>query len=234
MVLPVLRPRLAAIAAQVREGAVIADIGCDHALLPLYLVGSGRAIRAIASDIHEGPAARARAAVAAAAMRDRIEVICTDGLHGIERFAPDHIIIAGMGGEMIVRILEEAPFVKENRCRLLLQPMTHAPTLRAYLCENGFAIEDEALPTEDRVYEIIIAVYTGTPYVLSEEELLLGPCNLRRGGESLAAHAARRADVLDGQIAGRRRAGMDCREMHALAETLRKTASDAIRDATDQ
>lgn len=225
--LPVLRPRLAALASAVKEGAIVADIGTDHALLPIYLVGSGHAARAIASDIHAGPAERARAAVEANALTDSIEVVCTDGLHGIEQFAPDHIVIAGMGGEMIVRILDEAPFVKERRCRLLLQPMTHAPTLRAYLSGNGFAIEEEALPVEDRIYEVIVASYTGTSYALSPLELTLGPCNLRRGGQVLAAHAARRAEVLEGQIAGRMRANLDCRAEIALAAALRETASCA-------
>lgn len=170
-----LSPRLMAAAALVRDGASVADIGTDHAYLPIFLVEEGVSPRAIACDVNKGPLARAEANVEAAGLADRITLKLTDGLNGLETFAPDDILICGMGGELIIRILYEADFIRTPDCRLILQPMTSVDKLRMWLCENGFEIICESLaPEEERVYELICAHYTGERRDLTEAKAIAG------------------------------------------------------------
>ena len=121
-----LTPRLRAIAQQVPQGSVLADVGTDHALLPAWLLLEGRIPSAIASDLREGPLARAKETVEQHGVADRVSLRLCDGLSGIQAGEADVVAIAGMGGETIAAILEQAPWTKENTL-LLLQPMTSFP-----------------------------------------------------------------------------------------------------------
>ena len=172
----VLKNRLAAAASFVRRGSVIADVGTDHAWLPIYLLSKGIATRAVASDINEGPLCRARINIPKA-LKSKIELRLTDGLCGIEDFGADDILICGMGGELIARILADAPFTKNEKLRLILQPMTKAPYLREFLLREGFEITDEKLALDDRIYQIICAEYRSKCESYSPIELLLGKKN---------------------------------------------------------
>lgn len=169
-------------AAYVRRGSAVADIGTDHAWLPIYLIDRGIAPRAVAADINEGPLNRARINIPKG-MKDKIELRLTDGLRGIEGAAPDDILICGMGGELIARIIKDAPFTKNEKIRLVLQPMTKAPFLREFLLFEGFSIIGETLSFDDRIYQTICAEYTGKHESYSPLELLLGKHNIERGGE---------------------------------------------------
>lgn len=187
MNMPNLDARLLSVAKFVREGAYACDIGTDHAYLPVYLVLTGRATRALASDINEGPVKRAEDSVARYNVSDKIEVILSDGLCGAEGYPITDIIIAGMGGELIASIIDSAKWVRDEKYRLILQPMTHAEILRKYLADNGFSIIDEDIVTEQRdrkIYQIICAQYFGQAEEYTAEELLLGRHNIRRGGET--------------------------------------------------
>ena len=154
--------RLAAVAALVRPGSRVADIGTDHALLPVWLVESGRCPWAIASDIRQGPAAAARRQVEKAGLTDRISVRVGDGLAPIAPDEAEDIVIAGMGGEMVAAILEAAPWVRQDRYRLVLQPMSKPEKLRRYLWTTGFSILAEQIVEEgDRLYSVMSAAFTG-------------------------------------------------------------------------
>ena len=98
-------PRLLCAASMVRKGAVVADVGTDHAYLPVYLVLAGIAERAVASDINAGPLSRAEANIRKFSLSSQINTRLTPGLTGIEEFAPTDILISGMGGELIDSIL---------------------------------------------------------------------------------------------------------------------------------
>ncbi len=173
--------RLHSAVSYISRGAHVADIGTDHAYLPIYLVKEGIAQKALAADINQGPIDSARANIAAHGLSERIETLKTDGLHGVESFAPDHILIFGMGGELIVRILSEAPWIQKKGITLILQPMSRAQILRAHLLESGFSIVGETLTFEDRYYQTIVARYEGDTVHndYSTEELLLGRINMQ-------------------------------------------------------
>lgn len=139
-----LSPRLRLLAGWVRPGARIADVGTDHAYLPVWLTLHGRVASAIASDLREGPLARARETgknCGAAGIDFRL----CDGLSGIRPDEADTIVIAGMGGENIAAILAAAPWTADGAHTLLLQPQTRAEDLRRFLSEHGFRIVREAL-----------------------------------------------------------------------------------------
>ena len=178
---PKLSKRLSAAADMVRAGAVVADVGTDHAYVPIALCLSGRAVRAVASDINEGPLARARENIAVRGLSARIDTVLCDGLSAIEAYHPTDVLILGMGGELIARIVADAPFLRASGIRLILQPMTHPEAVRASLCEMGFAIVEERLVLEEKIYQIFCAEYTGVHEEYSTLELLVGKQNLQRG-----------------------------------------------------
>ena len=135
---PRLDRRLAAAASFIREGAVIADVGTDHAYLPIALCLAGRISGGVVTDINKGPIERAMANIRAHQLDGRLAAIHTDGLRGAEKYSPTDITILGMGGELIAGIISRAEWTKDKSIRLCLQPMTHAEILRGYLAENGY------------------------------------------------------------------------------------------------
>ena len=214
--------RLSAAAAFVRPGAVFCDVGTDHAYLPIHLVKSGRAARALATDVREGPLAAARAHIAGAGLSDRIEAVLTDGLAGLEGRGLTDIAICGMGGELIARILEDAPFVKDEGVRLILQPMTRPGAVRRYLAENGFAIDGERLCTAaGRIYSCICAHFTGRAYSLTPARAEVGTPTL--DGEARALFASllcRRIAAAEEKLAGLSQGGLPTTEEVALLAEL--------------
>ena len=152
-----LTPRLRLLADWVPPGARLADIGTDHAYLPVWLRLHGRAASAIACDLREGPLARARE-TGRAWGADGIDYRLGDGLAVVSPEEADTIVIAGMGGENIAAILARAPWAADGRHTLLLQPQSRAEVLRAFLAENGYAIRREAL-VKDRgtIYPVMEA-----------------------------------------------------------------------------
>ncbi len=152
-----LTPRLRLLADWVPPGARLADVGTDHAYLPVWLRLHGRVAFAIACDLREGPLARARE-TGRIWGADGVDYRLGDGLAAVSPEEADTVVIAGMGGENIAAILSRAPWTAGEGRTLLLQPQTRAETLRAFLAENGYAIRREAL-VEDRgvIYPVIEA-----------------------------------------------------------------------------
>lgn len=139
-----LTPRLALIASWVRSGAKLADVGTDHAYLPVWLTLHGRVASAIASDLRSGPLERARE-TGRAWGAENIDFRLGDGLAFIHPDEADTVVIAGMGGENIAAILAAAPWTADGRHTLLLQPQSRAEDLRRFLADHGYAITREAL-----------------------------------------------------------------------------------------
>lgn len=153
--------RLKKIAGMIRVGSTVADIGTDHAYLPVFLVRNKIAVKAFACDVSDGPLENARATVESSGV-DNIIIRKGDGLSAVAPDEADTFVIAGMGGDLIARILEAAPWVKDARYELILQPMTAVEDLREYLCNNGFQIVTErAVKAQGRVYTVMKAVFTG-------------------------------------------------------------------------
>ncbi len=139
-----LTARLQQLADWVPPGARLADVGTDHAYLPVWLLLHGRVVHAIASDLRKGPLERAKET---ARLYGTTEMECRlcNGLEGILPQEVDTIVVAGMGGQTIAEILKSAPWAKEGKRTLLLQPMSHGEDLRAFLANNGYVIAREAL-----------------------------------------------------------------------------------------
>ena len=195
--------RLAAAASFGRKGKRVADIGTDHASLPIFLVGNGIANTALACDINIGPLNAAKKNIDASGLSEKIDTKLTDGLEGIADFCPEDIYILGMGGELIWRIINDSDLPLQNGVRLILQPMTHAQDLRRGLYENGFNIVDETLVRDrDRIYQIIVAEYDGVRRSATEPELWLGTKNIAKGGAELAELAALYVSGIEKKIKG--------------------------------
>lgn len=150
--------RLSAIAVFAAGGGPLADIGTDHAYLPIYLLEQNLIPRAIAVEVHEGPYQAAREMISRAGLSDRIDLRFGNGLEPLQPGEAATICIAGMGASTMIDILSGRPDVTVNAQRLILQPMTAAGTLRRWLTENGWKLVDEELVFEEgRLYEIITA-----------------------------------------------------------------------------
>lgn len=154
--------RLSAVAGYVRQDAVFADIGTDHAYLPIYLLQKGVVSSAIAADIAKGPLETAKKNAKLFSLQDKIQFFLTDGLAGLSNLGITDIAVCGMGGELISAIIEKAPFVKSSAVRLILQPMSKQEVLRKYLYENGFSILEERIgAAAGHIYSCICAEYDG-------------------------------------------------------------------------
>lgn len=152
-----LTPRLLNIISHVK-GKSVADIGTDHAYVPLQLIKDGVCERAIASDVRQGPVDIAKANIKKHGCEGKIEVRMGSGLEHLTPGETEDIIIAGMGGELIIEILK-AHEAAAHASRLILQPMNSQYELRHYLLENGFKIETEDISTEGfKVYNLIVAI----------------------------------------------------------------------------
>ncbi len=146
----------------IRPKDVVADIGTDHAYLPIYLIQNGHCSKAVACDINQGPLNSAKKHIQEAGLDEQIDLCLTDGLHGVDKYCPDTIMIFGMGGELIARILDEAPFVLRKGIRLILQPMTHMEDTRRWLYSHGFEIIKEVMSEEaGKTYFTFCADYRG-------------------------------------------------------------------------
>ena len=181
----------------------MADIGTDHAYLPIHLLREGIISGAVACDINAGPIESARMHIAAAGFSDRIDTLLTDGLYGVEPYAPDDILIFGMGGDLIVKILSEAPWIKNERIGLILQPMSRVSTLRRWLCENGFLITGETLSFEDKYYQTLAAHYTGVCETYTETELAVGRLNIGSRPPRFEGFVRHEIKVLNKILAGK-------------------------------
>lgn len=176
-----LSERLTRIAGFVPKGSVVADIGTDHALLPIYLILQKISPRAIACDLCTGPLETARANVILYGVEKSVEIRQGDGLESLNPGEAGVIVISGMGGAKITDILSPSPTVLDAAGRLILQPQSGAGILRRWLFNHGWTIIDEDLLLEhERFYEIIIAEHSPDPGLKisrKEEELLdIGPC----------------------------------------------------------
>ena len=151
--------RLMAIANLVRKDKVFADIGTDHAYLPVYLVEKGIINKAIAADLRVGPLENARDAVVSYGYSEQIELRLSDGLDNFNDNEVEEIAVAGMGGLLISEFINRTEWLKNESIHLILQAMTHVEELRKTLFDNGFIIDKELVAKDDDKLYIILSVY---------------------------------------------------------------------------
>ncbi|MDN0062385.1 class I SAM-dependent methyltransferase [Mediterraneibacter glycyrrhizinilyticus] len=147
-----LSKRLSAVAALVTNGYRLADIGTDHAYIPICLAGTGRIPEAVAMDVNQGPLFRAEENIRMHGLEDRIKTRISDGFASLEKGEADAAVIAGMGGPLMIRILREGAEVVSTLKECVLQPQSEIEKVRAFLLEEGFFFLDEDMVEEDGKY----------------------------------------------------------------------------------
>ena len=207
----------------VREGSVVADIGTDHGYIPVALLTGGVCPFAYASDVNAMPLDKARANAEKYGVSDRVSLHLSDGLRFIDedKTLPEHpvddIVICGMGGELIARIIDDSAYAKRDGVRLILQPMTMADKLREYLAENGFSTVDERLcSAAGKTYTVICAEHDGVIREITPVNALLGEKNIARGGVLFEKYARSKKAKLETKIRGLTSGGYDCAAETAL------------------
>lgn len=177
-----LSARLTTIANMVSYGKRVCDVGCDHGFVSIYLVQKGIAPLVLAMDVGEGPLAQAAKHVEEAGLNDRIITRLSDGLTAYREYEAECLVIAGMGGPLMSRILSDAKALTFTE--LVLAPQSEIPQFRRFLDEHGFCIVDEDLVYEDgKYYPVMKAVPHGASKAYGERQRELG----YRFGELLLA-----------------------------------------------
>lgn len=177
-----LSKRLQAIYDMVPQSNVIADIGSDHALLPIALVLNGKVTRAYASEVNEGPYEATVKNIEKHGVSNYVTAVLSDGISELEKDVTT-ISICGMGGSLIVDILDKDKVKLEHVTTLVLEPNNNEENVRIWLMNNGYKVVFEKLIEEDnRFYEIIKAEKGNVEY--SKEELFFGPILLQEKSET--------------------------------------------------
>ena len=165
-------------------GIGFADVGTDHGYIPVWLASSNYSGNIFAFDVAEEPLKRAVTYALEADVADRIQFCISDGLDACPPNQVDCIMIAGLGGDAICRILDRAEWLSSGPYQLILQPMTHAEVLRYWLLHNEFQITEEIIVSEDsHIYQMFHAV-PGKSVSVSDAEYCAGILSCSRGGES--------------------------------------------------
>lgn len=196
-----LSPRLALCASLVRPGRKLADIGTDHAYLPIWLLRNGKLSSALAADINSGPLEAAEKNGKKYGVEEQLSIRLSDGLKEVAPDEAEDIVIAGMGGEVILGIISETEWLKDSDKLLILQPMSSVPELRLGLAHLGFRIlEERAVMDGGKVYSAFTAAYIGGTL---EQELLypyLGM--LKPGDEATERYVQKVIRELENQLKG--------------------------------
>ena len=162
MELPVLSNRLLACCSFINSGDTVADIGCDHGYLGIYLLLKGIAKSVIAADVNQQPLDSAYVNAQKYCVRDMMTFHLSDGAQNIPRQF-DTLVCAGMGADTIISILEGAPWLRSKNYHLVLQCQSRRPVLRKYLDENGWHIDSEILAKDGKfIYPVMSVSYTNS------------------------------------------------------------------------
>ncbi len=188
-----LSKRMKAVAAMVTSGGVLADVGTDHGYIPIALIQRQKIKSAIAMDINKGPLAHAQDNIASARLGDYIQTRLSDGVAALGEGEADSILIAGMGGELVIHILSEGEKVCKAASELILQPQSDIRKVREYLRLHHYKIVDEDMICEDGKYYPmmrVINVELDNAWMKMDEQTrvacdIYGPLLLRNGNPVL-------------------------------------------------
>ena len=219
--------RLLACCGFVAPGDRVADIGCDHGYLGIYLLQSGVARSVIEADINEAPLRSARDNAAKFGVKENMTFCLSDGVQSIPREF-DTLVCAGMGADTMISILEAAPWIRNPKYRLVLQCQSKRPELRKYLSSTGFSISRETLVKDGKfIYPVMEVVYApGIP--LAPWEYYITPQLLEDNSPLLPEFLARVIGGLEERAKGLHRDGGE--KYEAVAEVLRHL--QALKGAT--
>ena len=227
-----LNARLSSAACFIRQDAVFADIGTDHAYLPLFLLGSGRVSHAYCTDINEGPLQSARANAERMGLDDRITFRLTDGAVGLENEGITDYSICGMGGELIGSIISASDHLRSKDLCLVLQPMTRQEYLREFLYKNGFSIDAESYSFDQGKYYVCFSVsYTGAFRDLTLVESYFGIESSKYVNNSARiGYLKTKIKALERAMQGKKTAGQDA----SCELLLIKRAQEIIRSIDEK
>lgn len=169
-----LSKRLQAVADLLSEGLRVADVGTDHGYIPIYLVETGKCPSALAMDINEGPILRAKEHIERHGLQDKITVRRSDGVKALKIGECDSVNIAGMGGALAIRIMEDGRDIFKSLQEFVLQPQSELDKVRQYLCKNEYRIVDEDMVLEDGKYYPMMKVVNAQPEEYSNAEFQYG------------------------------------------------------------
>ena len=176
-----LSKRLETVISMVSSGYRVCDVGCDHGYVSIALVQRGISPFALAMDVNKGPLERAKEHIEFFGLSAEINIRLSDGLREYMPGEADSLIIAGMGGRLMVNILNENINNTRDFKELILSPQSEIPEVRMFLSEQGFMIVDEAMVLEDgQYYTVIKAISTDNRCRLSPVELSYGPVLIRK------------------------------------------------------
>jgi len=214
--------RLSAVASLVRKNKRFADIGTDHAYLPVFLIKNRIIDNAIAADLRRGPLENARETVEAHNLTDKIELRLSDGLDNFSDNEIDEIAVAGMGGLLISQFIERTEWLKSKDIHLILQPMTHTEELRKTLFDNGFVIDNEIVAEDgDKLYIIFSAYYYGDATTYTELDLIVGRLPLNEDCAS-KKYLAKVYLKYNKKLIALQNADKECEELKKTVEVLKQ------------
>jgi tRNA (adenine22-N1)-methyltransferase len=225
---PNLSGRLFSASEFVRQDAVFADVGTDHAYLPIFLLESGKIKRAVCSDINKGPLESAKRNASERGVCDKISFYLTDGAAALSGEGITDMAICGMGGELIADIIDAAPFLNSKDISLILQPMTKPAYLRRYLYSKGFEIKDEKYVTDTgKHYVTMLVFYTGGTHATSDAFSELGTLVEKESlNESERSYLEEKLRATERAVSGKKRGGEDCSYeesiYHIITDILKK------------
>lgn len=182
-----LSKRLQACCGLIRDGDRVADVGCDHGYLSIYLLSEGIASSVIASDINEKPLQSAVLNAAKYGVSEKIRFFLSDGVRGIPRDF-DTMVCAGMGADVMISILESAPWLRSGSYRLVLQCQSRAPQLRKYLVETGWQISREIVLRDGRFLYTVMEALWNPGGAATPGQCYISPALLNSGCPETAAY----------------------------------------------
>ena len=182
-----LSERLERVISLVPDNAILCDVGCDHGYVPIVLIQRGICDKVLAMDVVEGPLSQARKHVSDHCMEDRIVIRRSDGLEKFCVGDADVLLIAGMGGPLMLRILQQYPEKTTSFRAMILQPQSEIPMFRREITRMGYRIEAEAMVKEDGKYYPMMRVVPSEVEAGGEDEVALDPVALCYG-PCLLAH----------------------------------------------
>ena len=210
----------------VRQGAYFADIGTDHAYLPVFLLLEGKISRAVCSDINAGPLEVAKKNAEEYGVSGKVDFVLTDGAGALSGRGITDYAICGMGGELIADIIERAPQLRDVGVRLILQPMSREGILRRYLAESGFSIIGESYSYDGGKYYISMAVeYTGEKRVISDCCAEFGDIYKALPSEEAEGYLKKKISALEKTSRGKMLGGED----NSYEEALISEAKERLR-----